>query len=105
MGTVEVERYLDMLRDAGFEYVKFVSFTGYKTAPKTVGASFRARKPAAQAISVTRCWMPSTQLSAVGRECAILKRLWFNRQLRLDLQTNRFARVHGEIQIQAATGS
>ncbi len=43
-GTVEPEQYLDMLKAAGFEQAEFVAFTGYKTAPTTTGATFRAYK-------------------------------------------------------------
>jgi ubiquinone/menaquinone biosynthesis C-methylase UbiE len=44
-GTVEPKRYVDMLAAAGFRDVKIVSFTGYRTAPTTIGATFRAVKP------------------------------------------------------------
>jgi len=44
-GTVEPTRYLDMLRAAGFRDAEMVSFTGYRTAPTTIGATFRAVKP------------------------------------------------------------
>lgn len=44
-GTVLPERYLDMLRSAGFKDVECVSFTGYRTATTTIGAAFRAVKP------------------------------------------------------------
>lgn len=44
-GTVEPRRYLDMLQAAGFGDAEMVSFTGYRTAPTTIGATFRARKP------------------------------------------------------------
>ena len=43
-GTVEAEQYLDMWKAAGFEQAEFVAFTGYKTAPTTKGATFRAYK-------------------------------------------------------------
>lgn len=43
-GTVEPERYVEMLKDAGFEQAEFVAFTGYKTAAATTGAIFRAHK-------------------------------------------------------------
>jgi SAM-dependent methyltransferase len=46
-GTVDAMHYLDMLRAAGFRDAKMVSFTGYRTAPTTIGAIFRARKPSA----------------------------------------------------------
>lgn len=45
-GTVPVEQFAEMIRSAGFESVEFVSFTGYKTCSTTVGATFRARRPA-----------------------------------------------------------
>jgi SAM-dependent methyltransferase len=44
-GTVEPRRYLEMLEAAGFGDVEMVSFTGYRTAPTTIGATFRARRP------------------------------------------------------------
>lgn len=44
-GTVEARRYLDMLEATGFCDAEMVSFTSYKTAPTTIGATFRARKP------------------------------------------------------------
>ncbi len=44
-GTVEPERYHGMLAQAGFTAIETVSFTGYRTAETTVGATFRARKP------------------------------------------------------------
>lgn len=44
-GAVEPERYLEMLAQAGFIDVEFVAFTGYTTAPITIGATFRARRP------------------------------------------------------------
>ncbi len=46
-GTVEPARYLDMLAVAGFRKAEMVSLTGYRTAPTTIGATFRARKPQA----------------------------------------------------------
>jgi len=33
-----------MLKVAGFDQAEFVAFTGYKTAPTTIGATFRAHK-------------------------------------------------------------
>lgn len=45
-GTLEPEQYLQMLKAAGFEEAKFVSFTGYRTAATTMGATFRASKVA-----------------------------------------------------------
>ncbi len=44
-GTVEPQRYLEMLSTAGFREAELVSFTGYRTAANTIGATFRARKP------------------------------------------------------------
>lgn len=44
-GTVEARRYLDMLEATGFCDAEMVSFTSYKRAPTTIGATFRARKP------------------------------------------------------------
>lgn len=44
-GTVEPHRYLEMLTAAGFESAEQVSFTGYRTAPTNIGATFRARRP------------------------------------------------------------
>jgi ubiquinone/menaquinone biosynthesis C-methylase UbiE len=44
-GTVEPKRYLDMLAAAGFRDAEIVSFTGYRTAPTTIGATFRATRP------------------------------------------------------------
>ena len=44
-GTVEPRRYLDMLEAAGFRDAEMVSFTGYRTAATTIGATFRASKP------------------------------------------------------------
>jgi SAM-dependent methyltransferase len=44
-GTVEPERYLEMLRAAGFTDAELVGFTGYKTAAVTIGATFKARRP------------------------------------------------------------
>jgi hypothetical protein len=46
-GTVEPKHYLDMLAAAGFRDAEMVSFTGYRTAPTTIGATFRATKPSA----------------------------------------------------------
>ncbi len=43
-GTVEPQRYLDMLAATGFQHAKMVAFTGYRTAPTTIGATFHARK-------------------------------------------------------------
>jgi ubiquinone/menaquinone biosynthesis C-methylase UbiE len=44
-GTVEPQRYLEMLSAAGFMESELVSLTGYRTAANTIGATFRARKP------------------------------------------------------------
>jgi arsenite methyltransferase len=46
-GTIEPERYLDLLKAVGFSAAELVSFTGYRTAPTTIAALFRARKPLA----------------------------------------------------------
>ena len=46
-GTVEPKHYLDMLAAAGFRDAEMVSFTGYRTALTTIGATFRATKPSA----------------------------------------------------------
>ena len=43
-GTVEPQAYIDMLAAAGFERAELVRLTGYKTAPTTSGAIFRAWK-------------------------------------------------------------
>ena len=44
-GTVEPQRYLEMLGAAGFGDAELVARTSYRTAPTTIGATFRARKP------------------------------------------------------------
>ena len=44
-GTVDLRRYLEMLSAAGFQEAELVSFTGYRTAANTIGATFRAWKP------------------------------------------------------------
>lgn len=44
-GTMGVEEIKILLHEAGFEDVALVEFTGYRTSPATVGATFRARKP------------------------------------------------------------
>lgn len=44
-GTVEPQRYLEMLSAAGFRGAELMSLTGYRTAANTIGATFRARKP------------------------------------------------------------
>jgi arsenite methyltransferase len=46
-GTVETKRYLDMLAGAGFRDAQMIAFTGYRTAPTTIGATFRATRPLA----------------------------------------------------------
>jgi arsenite methyltransferase len=43
-GTVEPQRYIEMLAAAGFREAQMVSLTDYRTAPTTVGATFRAIK-------------------------------------------------------------
>ena len=43
-GTLPAEEVLSMLHEAGFTEVAFVGFTGYKTSPSTIGATFRALK-------------------------------------------------------------
>jgi arsenite methyltransferase len=44
-GTLAAEQLLDLLRKTGFEGAEIVSFTGYRTAPTTMGVLVRARKP------------------------------------------------------------
>lgn len=44
-GALAPERLLDLLRKTGFENAEIVSFTGYRTAPTTIGALIRAKKP------------------------------------------------------------
>jgi SAM-dependent methyltransferase len=44
-GTVGPERYLEMLRAAGFADAELVGFTAYKTSATTIGATFRAHRP------------------------------------------------------------
>ena len=44
-GTLAPERLLELLRKTGFEGAEVVLFTGYRTAPTTIGALIRARKP------------------------------------------------------------
>jgi arsenite methyltransferase len=44
-GTVDLQQYLEMLSAFGFLDAEFVSYIGYRTAPTTIGATFRARKP------------------------------------------------------------
>jgi len=45
-GTLAPACFMQMLVEAGFVDAEFVATTGYRTAPETVGALFRARKPA-----------------------------------------------------------
>jgi SAM-dependent methyltransferase len=47
MGTLTPSCFLQMLTEAGFAEATFVETTGYRTSVETVGATFRARKPAA----------------------------------------------------------
>lgn len=44
-GTLAPAQLLDLLRKTGFEAAEIVSFTGYRTAPTTIGALIRAKKP------------------------------------------------------------
>ena len=44
-GTLHPEVFLDALRRAGFVDAGLAGFTGYRTAPGTIGALFRAVKP------------------------------------------------------------
>ena len=44
-GTMGVDEVKLLLRDAGFENVELIGFTGYRTSSSTVGAVFNARKP------------------------------------------------------------
>lgn len=43
-GTLTVDCFLEMLAEAGFRSAEFVGYTGYKTSPVTMGATFRAVK-------------------------------------------------------------
>ena len=43
-GTVLPDCLVQMIKDAGFQQVEQVSFTDYRTAPATIGATFRAVK-------------------------------------------------------------
>jgi arsenite methyltransferase len=45
VGTVAPVCFVQMLAEAGFVDAELVAFTGYRTAPETVGATFRASKP------------------------------------------------------------
>jgi ubiquinone/menaquinone biosynthesis C-methylase UbiE len=44
-GTLAPETFVELLIAAGFKSAELVSLTGYRTAPHTVGALFRAHKP------------------------------------------------------------
>lgn len=44
-GTLTPECLMSMIKESGFEKVEFVSFTNYRTAITTIGATFRAVKP------------------------------------------------------------
>lgn len=44
-GTLAPKQLVDLLRKTGFEGAEIVSFTGYRTAPTTIGALIRAKKP------------------------------------------------------------
>jgi ubiquinone/menaquinone biosynthesis C-methylase UbiE len=50
-GTLAEAELRKLLSEAGFVDVERVGFTAYRTAPTTVGAVFRARKPAAADVS------------------------------------------------------
>ena len=43
---MEPWQYVKTMMEVGFENVEFVDFTPFKTSAITVGARFRARKPA-----------------------------------------------------------
>ena len=43
-GTLPPEQFLELLQTAGFGQIEFVSWTGYRTASNTEGATFRAIK-------------------------------------------------------------
>lgn len=45
-GTVTADCFLKLLAEAGFERAELVGYTGYKTSPVTIGATFRAVKKA-----------------------------------------------------------
>jgi hypothetical protein len=47
---VEPWQYVKMMMEVGFVNVEFVDFTPFKTSAITVGARFRAKKPAAGAV-------------------------------------------------------
>jgi len=44
-GTLPPACYVQMLEESGFVDVTFITTTGYRTAPETIGAMFRASKP------------------------------------------------------------
>ena len=44
-GTSDPDTFLLMLTEAGFINVELAGFTGYRTAPSTTGALFKAIKP------------------------------------------------------------
>lgn len=44
-GTLAPDCFVRMLEEAGFVDVTFVGTTGYRTAPQTIGATFRAHTP------------------------------------------------------------
>ena len=46
-GTLTPSCFLQMVAEAGFAEATFIETTGYRTSAETVGATFRARKPAA----------------------------------------------------------
>lgn len=48
MGTLTPQCFQEMLRSAGFDRVEFIGETGYRTSDQTVGALFRALKPASR---------------------------------------------------------
>ena len=43
-GTLPPERYLELLRAAGFQNIRFTGWTGYRTAANTEGATFHAKR-------------------------------------------------------------
>jgi SAM-dependent methyltransferase len=45
-GTLTPGCFLQMVTEAGFMETTFIETTGYRTSTETVGATFRARKPA-----------------------------------------------------------
>ena len=44
-GALDPEVFVQLLVEAGFVGVKLLGYTGYRTAPQTVGALFGAMKP------------------------------------------------------------